>query len=133
MVCTYPSFLIYHELKKSQAILDLSSASSSHSRGSSFREFYFTHINRLCIADDIYLLILSSTYLEHSRPDLGLCFPQKEYASEVARRLTDHELWADVDNGENTLPKKIRNGEIAQYNFIIGQYSPRSLGDIFSG
>ncbi|EKM78406.1 hypothetical protein AGABI1DRAFT_60603 [Agaricus bisporus var. burnettii JB137-S8] len=45
--------------------------------------------------------------------------PFKEYASEVARRLTDHELWADVDNGENTLPKKIRNGEIAQYNFII--------------
>jgi threonyl-tRNA synthetase len=29
-------------------------------------------------------------------------------------------LFADVDNGENTLPKKIRNGEIAQYNFILG-------------
>lgn len=26
----------------------------------------------------------------------------------------------DVDNGENTLPKKVRNGEIAQYNFILG-------------
>jgi threonyl-tRNA synthetase len=26
-----------------------------------------------------------------------------------------------VDNGENTLPKKIRNGEIAQYNFILGK------------
>lgn len=32
-------------------------------------------------------------------------------------------LWADVDNGENTLPKKIRNGEIAQYNFIFGTLS----------
>lgn len=31
-------------------------------------------------------------------------------------------LFADVDNGENTLPKKIRNGEIAQYNFILGMY-----------
>ena len=27
-----------------------------------------------------------------------------------------------MDNGENTLPKKIRNGEIAQYNFILGLY-----------
>jgi len=24
-----------------------------------------------------------------------------------------------VDNGENTLQKKIRNGELAQYNFIL--------------
>lgn len=45
---------------------------------------------------------------------------QKEYASEIVSRLTNLGLWADVDNGENTLPKKIRNGEIAQYNFIFG-------------
>jgi len=45
--------------------------------------------------------------------------PFKEYAAEVADRLMKHSLWADVDNGENTLPKKIRNGEIAQYNFIL--------------
>lgn len=45
---------------------------------------------------------------------------QKEYASEIVFRLTNLGLWADVDNGENTLPKKIRNGEIAQYNFIFG-------------
>ena len=25
-----------------------------------------------------------------------------------------------MDNSDNTLPKKIRNGEIAQYNFILG-------------
>jgi len=24
-----------------------------------------------------------------------------------------------VDNGSDTLPKKVRNGEIAQYNFIL--------------
>ncbi|KAF9810242.1 hypothetical protein IEO21_07053 [Rhodonia placenta] len=45
--------------------------------------------------------------------------PYKEYASEVAQRLSDLGLFADVDNGDNTLPKKIRNGEIAQYNFIL--------------
>ncbi|KAF5322995.1 hypothetical protein D9611_009286 [Ephemerocybe angulata] len=45
--------------------------------------------------------------------------PYKEYAAEIASRLTSLGLHADVDNGENTLPKKIRNGEIAQYNFIL--------------
>lgn len=44
---------------------------------------------------------------------------QKEYASEVQRKLSGAGFWVDVDNGENTLPKKIRNGEIAQYNFIL--------------
>jgi len=43
----------------------------------------------------------------------------KEYASEVQSKLSSLGFWADVDNGENTLPKKIRNGEIAQYNFIL--------------
>lgn len=45
--------------------------------------------------------------------------PYKEYAAEVAQKLSDLGLFADVDNGDNTLPKKIRNGEIAQYNFIL--------------
>lgn len=44
---------------------------------------------------------------------------QKDYASEVQRKLSAAGLWTDVDNGENTLQKKIRNGEIAQYNFIL--------------
>lgn len=44
---------------------------------------------------------------------------QKEYASEVQQKLSAAGLWTDVDNGENTLQKKIRNGEIAQYNFIL--------------
>ncbi|KAH9942055.1 hypothetical protein B0H21DRAFT_868441 [Amylocystis lapponica] len=45
--------------------------------------------------------------------------PYKEYASQVAQTLNDLGIFADVDNGENTLPKKIRNGEVAQYNFIL--------------
>ncbi|OBZ66826.1 Threonine--tRNA ligase, cytoplasmic [Grifola frondosa] len=45
--------------------------------------------------------------------------PYKEYASEIGNILSDLGLYVDVDNGENTLPKKIRNGEVAQYNFIL--------------
>lgn len=45
---------------------------------------------------------------------------QKDYASEIADKLSALGLYADVDNGADTLPKKIRNGEIAQYNFILG-------------
>lgn len=44
---------------------------------------------------------------------------QRDYASEVQRRLSAAGLWTDVDNGENTLQKKVRNGELAQYNFIL--------------
>ena len=39
----------------------------------------------------------------------------------MAAKLTKLGLFVDVDNGENTLPKKIRSGEIAQYNFILGK------------
>ncbi|TFY59012.1 hypothetical protein EVJ58_g6049 [Rhodofomes roseus] len=45
--------------------------------------------------------------------------PFKDYAAEIAQKLNDLGVFADVDNGDNTLPKKIRNGEIAQYNFIL--------------
>ena len=44
---------------------------------------------------------------------------QKDYASEVQHKLSAAGFWVDVDNGENTLQKKVRNGEIAQYNFIL--------------
>ena len=47
---------------------------------------------------------------------------QRDYAAEITDRLSALGLFADVDNGENTLPKKIRNGEIAQYNFILGMH-----------
>ena len=46
---------------------------------------------------------------------------QQEYATEVANLLLSKGIFADVDNGENTLNKKIRNGEVAQYNFILGR------------
>ena len=36
-------------------------------------------------------------------------------------------LFADVDNSPETLNKKIRNGEIAQYNFIFGALCPCAL------
>ena len=45
---------------------------------------------------------------------------QKDYAQEIADKLSALGLFADVDNGGDTLPKKIRNGEIAQYNFLLG-------------
>jgi len=45
--------------------------------------------------------------------------PFQEYASEIANKLSLSGLFADVDNSDNTLNKKIRNGEISQYNFIL--------------
>lgn len=45
---------------------------------------------------------------------------QYDYAEEVKDKLWNVGLYADVDNGTDTLNKKIRNGEIAHYNFIFG-------------
>ncbi|KWU41505.1 tars protein [Rhodotorula sp. JG-1b] len=45
--------------------------------------------------------------------------PHKEYAKEVAQKLWDAGLYADADLSDSTLPKKVRNGEIAQYNYIF--------------
>ena len=61
--------------------------------------------------------------------------PQKEYASEVTERLSSLGLYADVDNGENTLQKKIRNGELARYNFILGMLIEQYVysGSILTG
>ncbi|RKP13158.1 hypothetical protein BJ684DRAFT_20334 [Piptocephalis cylindrospora] len=42
-----------------------------------------------------------------------------DYADRVRSTLHEAGLYVDVDNGENTLNKKIRNAEIAQYNFIL--------------
>ncbi|KAJ7625064.1 hypothetical protein DFH06DRAFT_1008350 [Mycena polygramma] len=50
---------------------------------------------------------------------IPVAVPYKEYASQVCERLKSIGLYADVDNGADTLPKKVRNGEIAQYNFIL--------------
>lgn len=48
--------------------------------------------------------------------------PHKEYAKEVAQKLWDAGLYADADLSDSTLPKKVRNGEIAQYNYIFGAF-----------
>ncbi|CAE6492331.1 unnamed protein product [Rhizoctonia solani] len=45
--------------------------------------------------------------------------PFKDYASEVHQKLWDAGMFADIDLTGDTLPKKIRNAEIAQYNFIV--------------
>lgn len=45
---------------------------------------------------------------------------QYDYAEEVKDKLWNVGLYAEVDNGTDTLNKKIRNGEVAQYNFIFG-------------
>jgi len=50
---------------------------------------------------------------------IPVAVPFKEYASQVCERLKSLGLFADLDNGADTLPKKVRNGEIAQYNFIL--------------
>lgn len=45
--------------------------------------------------------------------------PFKEYASEVAKTFWDAGLFAEVDLSDNTLNKKIRNAQTAQWNFIM--------------
>ncbi|EED84775.1 predicted protein [Postia placenta Mad-698-R] len=42
-----------------------------------------------------------------------------EYASEVAQKLSDLRLFADVDSGDNVLPIEIRDSEITQYDFTL--------------
>lgn len=41
------------------------------------------------------------------------------YAEQVRQKLWDAGFFADVDLSDNTLNKKIRNGELAQYNFVF--------------
>jgi threonyl-tRNA synthetase len=52
---------------------------------------------------------------------LPLITAQNAYAEEVGKYLSDMGLYVDVDTSPETLGKKIRNGEIAQYNFILGK------------
>ena len=53
--------------------------------------------------------------------------PHKEYATKIQQALWDAGFYADVDLSDNTLPKKIRSGEIAQYNFIFGPFQRNRL------
>lgn len=41
------------------------------------------------------------------------------YANEVKTLFHSQGLYVEVDDSDNTLPKKIRNAEISQVNFII--------------
>lgn len=43
----------------------------------------------------------------------------KGYAKEIVEKLVGLGIFADADLSDNTLNKKIRNAEIAQYNFIF--------------
>ncbi|KAI8626316.1 putative threonyl-tRNA synthetase, cytoplasmic [Xylariaceae sp. FL1651] len=42
-----------------------------------------------------------------------------EYVKEVQALLRTHEFYVDADLGSNTLNKKIRSGQLLQYNFIL--------------
>lgn len=46
-----------------------------------------------------------------------------EYAEEVRQAVHNGGFYVDVDVGADTLNKKIRNGQLAQYNFILGVLS----------
>ncbi|KAK7019839.1 aa-TRNA-ligase-II domain-containing protein [Favolaschia claudopus] len=43
----------------------------------------------------------------------------KDYVAQVHDRLKSEGFFVDIDNGPDTLPKKIRNAEISQHNFIL--------------
>jgi len=46
-----------------------------------------------------------------------------EYAKEVQSIFKAQNMFIDVDLSGNTLPKKVRTGQLAQYNFIFGKCS----------
>jgi threonyl-tRNA synthetase len=45
--------------------------------------------------------------------------PFYAYAESIRQKLFDAGFYADADLSDNTLNKKIRNGEVGQYNFIL--------------
>ncbi|RKU42008.1 threonyl-tRNA synthetase [Coniochaeta pulveracea] len=46
-----------------------------------------------------------------------------DYALEVKKIFKKELMYVDVDTTGNTLPKKIRNAQLAQYNFIFGRFT----------
>ena len=46
-----------------------------------------------------------------------------DYVEEVQRLLRAQKMHADIDISGNTMPKKIRTGQLQQYNFIFGESS----------
>jgi len=53
-----------------------------------------------------------------------------EYGEWIVKQLTLHGFYADVDTSGNTLPKKVRNSQIAQWNYIcvVGEKEEGVLG-----
>ena len=45
-----------------------------------------------------------------------------DYVEEVQRLLRAQKMKADIDISGNTMPKKIRTGQLQQYNFIFGRF-----------
>ena len=46
------------------------------------------------------------------------------YVKEVSKVLKEKGFYVDSDLGANTMNKKIRNGQVLQYNFIFGKLTP---------
>jgi threonyl-tRNA synthetase len=44
-----------------------------------------------------------------------------DYMLEVQKIFKDKGMYVDVDKTGNTLQKKIRNGQLEQYNFVFGE------------
>lgn len=44
----------------------------------------------------------------------------EDYVREVQKVLKARGFYVDSDLGANTMNKKIRNGQVLQYNFIFG-------------
>ena len=42
-----------------------------------------------------------------------------DYANEVGKAIYDAGFFADVEDSDFTMQKKVRNGQLAQYNFIL--------------
>lgn len=50
-----------------------------------------------------------------------------EYAEEVRSVFHDKHMFVDVDTSGNTLQKKVRSAQLAQYNFIFSKSLPPPL------
>lgn len=46
-----------------------------------------------------------------------------DYVEEVQHSLRAHKMHADIDISGNTMKKKILTGQLAQYNFIFGEFA----------
>ena len=47
-----------------------------------------------------------------------------DYVEEVQRLFKAQKMYVDIDLSGNTMPKKIRTGQLQQYNFIFGKQIP---------